>query len=571
VGAVFPVITSVIGKDSLESGSHIIKFIQKGISLIPVKDKFVAIFILFLGIHVCLNLFRYIYDTLTQISSFVIMRDFQKKMYKKVILSDYQYFLDNKQGELMYRTITAPGQMIRAFLVIPKIIVEIFKFLFIMLVLFTVSPRITGLILTLGVILYFSVKWIGQRISYNTGKGRVLASGRQNVLSSEGISGIRQIKVFSGERRWISEFFKVSDNFAKLAIKDSLFLQLPRTLLSITVISFICISSIAMKMRMGEGFVNFLPIIGVYFYAFIQIIPAMSSFGQMHMQFMGGVPYVEVVYNELQTGSRRINDGKEIIKSLNDSIRFNNVSFTYPTRDSTLKDINTSFKKGKITAIVGPSGSGKSTIIDLILRLYKPTSGKIMVDGYDLSALNISSWLDKIGFVSQDTFIFNAPIADNVAFNFGEFMSDPEKVFGAAKVANAHEFISALPEGYNTIVGDRGLRLSGGERQRIAIARAIYKKPEILIFDEATSSLDSKAERIVQSAINAISRDHTVIVIAHRLSTIVNADKIIVIDKGSVAEEGNHQTLMQKEGLYWRLYNEQNYLFKDETRQYQEL
>jgi len=566
VAVAFPVISSIIGSKSAESGSRIIQCIQKGIEIVPVRDKFIAVFLLFLIITILVNLFRYIYAALTQISSYIIMRDFQKRTYKKIIQSDYQYFLDTKQGKLMYRIIVAPGQMIRIFLVIPRLVIEALTFLSIILILFTISFKLTFGILIIGFFFYLLNRRIAREISYNTGKGRVTAGGKQNVLASEAISGIRQMKAFLGERRWINEFFKVSDNFAKFAVKDSLFLPLPQSLLAILSISFICIASIAMKLKMGNSFTTFLPVLGVYLYALMRIIPSMGSFGQMHMQFMGGLPYAESVYEELHKESCRINDGTEILNLFNSSICFNNVSFTYPKRHETLKDINIVFEKGKVTAMVGPSGSGKSTIIDLILRLYLPTSGKILVDGQNLSKLKISSWLDKIGFVSQDTFIFNAPIADNISFSFGEFTSSREKVIAAAKVANAHEFISAWPEGSNTIGVDRGLKLSGGERQRVAIARAVYKKPEILIFDEATSSLDSKAEKIVQNAINTISRDHTV-----RLSTIVNADKIIVIDNGIIVEEGDHHTLMEEEGLYWQLYNEQNGLAKNTVEQCQKL
>jgi len=566
VAAVFPIIASMVGSNSADSNSYIVRFIQKAASLMPIQDKFIAVFLLFLIINILLNVFRYINDVLTDISSYVIMRDFQKNVYAKIIRSDYQYFLDNKQGELVYRTITAPGQMIRAFLVIPKFLVEILKAFFIMLVLFSLSWRFTAWIVLIGIMMWFPTKWIAQKISYNTGKARVKASEDQSVISSESISGIRQIKVFLKEDSWIGQFFKVADDFAKFAIKDSLFLPIPRNSLGIISISFICIASIVMKMKMGQSFVEFLPVIGSYFYAFLQIIPSMGSFGQMHMQFMGGLPYAEAVYDELHIDSHKMKDGTKSMVSFNDSIRLDHVIFTYQGRHKTLHDINITFEKSKITALVGPSGSGKSTIIDLILRFYKPTSGKILIDGVDLSNLKLSSWLDMIGFVSQDTFIFNATIAENISFRFEG--CDSQEVVKAAKIANAHDFISALPEGYNTIIGDRGLKLSGGQRQRVAIARAVFRKPEILIFDEATSSLDSKAEKIVQNAIDAISQNHTVIVIAHRLSTIVNADKIIVIDNGTIVEEGNHRTLMEKEGLYWRMYNEQNLLTGDTAGQF---
>ncbi len=555
VAVAFPIVNSMLGPNSMQSGSRIVEYIQKAIQIIPIEDKFVAIFLLFLIVNLLLNLFQYFYETLTEISSYTIMKDFQKKIYKKIISSDYQYFLDNKQGKLMYSMITAPGQMIRVFLVAPKFIVEVLKLSLIVLVLFSISSKFTFGVLLIGIVFYFLTKVIAQKISYNTGKGRVVSGTEQNVLSTEAISGIRQIKVFLASNRWIDKFCKASDDFARLAAKDSLFHSLPRSVLSIIAISILCIAAIIMKVRAGSSFANFMPVICVYFYAFLRIIPSISLFGQMHMQFMGGLPYAETVYNELHTDSHRIKDGKKAIDSFDNSIRFVNLSFRYPGRQSTLKDINITFEKGKVTALVGPSGAGKSTVIDLIVRLYEPADGKILIDGYDMSSLSIYSWRKKIGFVSQDTFIFNSTIADNISFGLDNCSFD--EIAEAARVANAHNFISALPEGYKTIVGDRGLKLSGGERQRIAIARAIIRNPEILIFDEATSSLDGTSERIVQGAIDAISKSRTVIMIAHRLSTVINADKIIVMDNGRIVEEGTHKVLMENKRLYWHLYKEQ--------------
>jgi len=217
-----------------------------------------------------------------------------------------------------------------------------------------------------------------------------------------------------------------------------------------------------------------------------------------------------------------------------------------------LDRVSAIFTCGKTTAIVGPSGSGKSTMVDLVIRLFDPTAGRITVDGVDLQAYDVTSWLNAIGFVSQDTFIFHGSIQENIGFSRPD--ATFEEIVEAAKLANAHAFISAMPEGYETVVGDRGVKLSGGQRQRIAIARAILRDPQILILDEATSALDTMSERQVQKAIEQVSRNRTVIVVAHRLSTVMSADKIVVLDSGKVVEEGTHRELTARQGLYWRLY-----------------
>jgi ABC-type multidrug transport system fused ATPase/permease subunit len=207
--------------------------------------------------------------------------------------------------------------------------------------------------------------------------------------------------------------------------------------------------------------------------------------------------------------------------------------------------------------VIGPSGAGKSTLVDLLVRLYEPTQGRITVDGVDLAAYDLSSWLAGIGFVSQDAFIFHGSIRENIAFSRPE--ASLVEIMSAARLANAHEFIERCPDGYDTIVGDRGLKLSGGERQRVAIARALLRDPKILIFDEATSALDNQSEALVQEAIAGIARDRTVILIAHRLSTVIHADKIIVLEQGRVVEEGTHDTLVTGGGLYAALYSKEDH------------
>ncbi|GAG11435.1 unnamed protein product, partial [marine sediment metagenome] len=192
----------------------------------------------------------------------------------------------------------------------------------------------------------------------------------------------------------------------------------------------------------------------------------------------------------------------------------------------------------------------------LLLRLFDPTKGEILIDGVDLREYRLSSWLNKVGYVSQDTFILNDTVKNNIAFGSDRYSH--EEIVRAAKFADAHDFFSELPEGYDTLVGDKGVKLSGGQRQRIAIARAMIREPEMLIFDEATNALDSISEEIVQEAIDRISKDRTVVIIAHRLSTIVNADRILVMEDGRLVEEGTHSELMENRGTYWELYNSQS-------------
>ncbi|MCT7994492.1 ATP-binding cassette domain-containing protein [Laspinema olomoucense] len=294
-----------------------------------------------------------------------------------------------------------------------------------------------------------------------------------------------------------------------------------------------------------------------YLFVLSRVVPLMGQLNNSRSEFANVIPSTIIVSEFLRKDDKPLmKDGTEPYRKLENGIHFDHLSFSYSGhKDVVLKDVDLWLPKGTTLALVGGSGAGKSTLADLLPRFYDTTEGRITIDGKDLREFDMRSLRKSMGIVSQDTFLFNDSVRNNIAYGRPDVTE--QEVIEAAKLANAYEFIMNLPEGFDTPLGDRGILLSGGQRQRIAIARALLHNPDILILDEATSALDTVSEHLVQQAIERLSRDRTTLVIAHRLSTVKNADQIAVLDKGQVVETGTHEELLSKGGYYAKLYSMQ--------------
>ena len=376
--------------------------------------------------------------------------------------------------------------------------------------------------------------------------------GELTSILWENISGIRVVRAFAMEDYEKEKFQRPNrayyDAMVKAAVLRAIFLPITGLIGGFVTVIIFWLGGI----RVIEGRLSIDMLYVFSSYAFMLIRP-MSMLGMIWTGYQRMAAAGERVFQIIEA-EPEIKDKPNAIelKDVKGHIKFENVYFGYERDKPILKNVSFEIKPGETVALLGPTGSGKSTIIHLLMRFYDVTSGRILIDGHDIRDVKLKSLRRHIGIVSQEIFLFNKTVKENISF--GRPDASMDDIIRAAKIAQAHEFIMKLPNGYDTIIGERGINLSGGQRQRIAIARALLLNPKILILDDSTSSVDVDTEYEIQKALSALFKNRTTIVITQRISTIRNADKIIVMDNGEIVEEGDHETLMAKKGIYYRLY-----------------
>jgi subfamily B ATP-binding cassette protein MsbA len=503
------------------------------------------------------NLFSYLQ---TWFMSFVeqgIIRDIRLQLYTHFHKLSLSYFTEEKKGILISRIIN-DVQIIKDSMI--AVINSLFRdpplIIIFSAVLFIFNWKLTLLVFALIPVTGFVLAKIGNSLKKRSIRSQERIADITSILD-ETFGAMRIVKAFGMENYEIERFREEEKKYFRLltSLIRRRALASPITeffgVITITIILYFIGSQIVVgesDMTPGAFFV----FLGIFF----QMMPSIKLIGQVFNSIQEGIAASERVFSILDTTPKILDAPNAIeLKSFNKGIQFHDVSFKYEKSDLILNKINLEINKGEVLAIVGPSGAGKSSLVDLIPRFYDVIDGSVKIDDIDIRNITIKSLRSFIGVVTQETILFNDTVRNNIAYGLQDLSLD--KIVEAAKAANAHNFIENLKDGYETVIGDRGTKLSGGERQRLSIARALLKNPPILILDEATSSLDTESEVLVQQAIERLMTGRTSIVIAHRLSTVQRANKIIVLSDGDIVEEGTHEVLLGKLGLYHKLYNMQ--------------
>ncbi len=508
------------------------------------------------------NLFRYLAMYFLAPVRNGVVRDLRNKMYDKILWLPLTYFSEERKGDLISRMTSdltnIEWSIMQSLEVIFREPFTIFLFLGTMIFW---SPQLSLFVLILLPIAGIIIGQIGKSLRRTSAKSQ----SKMGVLLSnieETLSGLRIIKSFNAEIFFRHKFEKLNDEFNRLMVrlyrKRDLSSPLSEFLGAIVLTVVIYFGG---KLVLGEG-TKLEPAMFIAFIAiFSQLIPPAKAFSEAYANVQRGLASAERI-NKILDGEITIFDKENAlpISSFDNAIEYRNVSFAYYKGGEgwALRNINLKIEKGKTVALVGQSGSGKTTMVDLLPRFYDTDEGGIFIDGKNIRDVRLKDLRDLMGVVNQESILFNDTVFNNIAFGIDN--AKEEDVIAAAKIANAHDFIMAMPDGYQTNVGDRGGRMSGGQRQRISIARAILKNPPVLILDEATSALDTESERLVQDAIIHLMQNRTTLVIAHRLSTIQHADEIIVMQKGEIIERGKHAELIAANGVYRKLYDLQMFV-----------
>jgi subfamily B ATP-binding cassette protein MsbA len=557
VSAITSLLVSMIKPvmDGIFSASNTVSVPFIGISVERVSLLYYLVIVIIL-LSAAKGVFEYIQKYYMAYIGQCITKEFRNLLFEHLLSFAMSYYAKNPTGQLLSRITNDVKFLETSIVKIPtRLIKDGFQVIFSLGLLFYFNWRWTLYSLAGFAVIILPFAWFSRILRRISRKGHQSMADIYDFLS-EKISGIRLIKAFSTEAQEIERMKEVNNGFVDLMLKsekiNAMQSALTEVLSAVGMVAIILIGGLAVienSISPGTFFV-FIGLLSTLY------VPA-KNFANVNQQLQRAFAASERIFQILDHDEYISEVSSPVLFSrLKDSIEFRDLSFSYNPGEPVLEGISLKIPRGYMTAFVGPSGAGKTTLVNLVPRFFEPGSGELLIDGTNISEYDTTVLRRRIGLIMQDVVLFNMTIRENISYGTGDIGF--EKIVEYSKAANAHDFINSLPQGYDTVVGERGLRLSGGQKQRISIARALIKDPEIIIMDEATAHLDTESEQLVQEAMERLVEGRTTLIIAHRLSTVTKADLIVVLEDGKIIEMGSHDELLLVPGLYKKMFEIQN-------------
>ncbi|HEY9889410.1 MAG TPA: ABC transporter ATP-binding protein [Candidatus Obscuribacterales bacterium] len=553
VALIFPILIQLLGQDAqYRNLPAVLQWFVRPFEAIPEEYRLAVMLLTILGTIVLKGIVNYL-NTLCNVAlRRRLVNTVREQGFQILMDVDLEYFDHMQIGDITRRLNVESNRAVNSIVAYIRTINVVITILVFLGILVSLSWQLTIAATLVAITTVFPSQFYNHRAKY---LGRQLSECNRifSIHLLEVLNGMRLIRTVGTERREYQKLVSYIHDQEKAEFKSQMNSAAIGPINEVTGIVSVIVIILCGRLFFADEIASFSAVLLVYLVILFRMLPFVGQLNSIRNQLGNSAASVEVLHDFLKLENKPFMPrGKREYQGLRDKIEFKNIHFKYASSDKLILDnVNLSLPKGETLALVGSSGSGKSTLADLLARFYDPTSGQVMIDGVDLRDFELGSLRRVMGIVSQDTFLFNDTVRNNIAY--ARPAATDQEIFEAAKRANALDFIMQLPHQWETVIGDRGVMLSGGQRQRLAIARAMLQDPEILILDEATSALDTVSERLVQQAIDELSHDRTILVIAHRLSTVRNANQIAVLDQGKVVEVGTHDELFNQGGKYRQL------------------
>lgn len=546
--SVFAFINTVMDNSSISSNKYLL-FFYENLNFSSINDFLIVMGLIVLLLLVLGNAISAYAVWLKTSFVWSVNSRITTKLLKKYLFSSYSYFLNKNTSELEKNILSESNALAGSFLLSLLNIMEGFITIVIILVMLILTdPLVTIVSMGTLIILYLLIYLKFSKIIKSTGKQKVEEDRGRYRAVGEALHGIKYTKVVGREIYFLDQYVNHSEKYSRLQAKNNIIGKIPKYLVEIIAFGGL-IGVVLVYISSNQNIGNIISLVSLFGFAGYRLLPALQSVYDSYTVLKFSKSSLDKISEDLLEENLRVNsdysESEDMRIIFKDQISLEQINFAYQeSRNLTLKNINLTIKKNSSIAFVGLTGSGKTTLVDILLGLLTPTSGKILADNVEITEKNIRKWRSSLGYVPQDIYLCDDTVAKNIGFGLSSDKINMKQVRKVADMANIKEFIeNELPDGYNTVVGERGVRLSGGQRQRIGIARALYHNPEVLIFDEATSSLDNITEKVVLDAIEEVSKSKTMIIVAHRLSTVKSCDKIYIIDQGKITASGSYQEL----------------------------